>query len=146
MNRTEHIHSFFDLYAIRFNLALKGEKIDPAEVNGSFAPTFVEASPQGVVGKKNSGVFRKMFPKGISRYRKAGIKLMYLVDKEITLLNDLHAMTTVQWQAFYENKSGAIGEISFKVIYLLQTCAKECKIFAYIKDDEEQALKEHGLI
>lgn len=146
MERTDQIDAFFDAYATRFNRALLGEKVNPKEVSASFAAFFVEASPQGVIGGKNGWMFRRMIPKGFARYRKMGIKSMHIQGKDITLLDDLHAMAIIRWQSLYDRKDATTAAISFSVTYFVQQVKGNCKIFAYIAGDEERLLKEHGLI
>lgn len=146
MDRTEQIDRFFDAYAARFNRALLGEKVNPKEVSASFADFFVEAGPQGVIGGKNGWQFRRRIPKGFARYRKMGIKSMHIQGKNITLLDDLHAMTTIRWQSLYDRKDATTAAITFSVTYFLQQKNGNCKIFAYLVGDEEKLLKEHGLI
>ena len=144
--RIEQICIFFDQYADRFNLALKtGEGNIDATV-ASFADCFVEASPVGVVCGINNDEFRQVIPQGYKFYKKIGITSMNILDKEISILDDYHAMARIHWQSIYDRKDEQTGDIDFDVIYFVQDLGKGLKIFAYITGDEQKALKDNGLI
>lgn len=143
---TTQINHFFKLYENRVNDSLKGEITDVDGVVNSFAECFVEASPRGVLCSHNDRKFRKAIPKGYEFYKRIGIISMNIISKEMTILNELHAIVKVHWKSIYRKKEAAPGVIEFDVYYLLQLQQDQPKIFAYIAGDEQQALKEHGLI
>lgn len=144
-NKTQILDSFFDAYAERFNTGLNSGKADVTGTIQSFANCFIEASPVGIICGDNDDEFKKKIPEGYQFYKQAGITSMDIISKEITLLDELHAMAKVHWSCTY-NKSNKNGTIEFDVIYFLQTQNNQPKIFAYITGDEQQALKDHGLI
>lgn len=143
---TAQINQFFKLYEKRFNDSLRSEEADVDGVVNAFAGYFVEASPAGILGSQNDRKFRKAIPKGYEFYKRIGILSMVIVSKEMTLLDDLHAIVKVHWRSTYQLKDKAPGTIEFDVHYLLQLQQDQPKIFAYITGDEQQALKDHGLI
>ena len=62
-------------------------------------------------------------------------------------LDDYHALAHTHWWSSYRRKSGDTVEIEFDNIYVLRLAAgQEPQIFAYITGDEQQVLKDHGLI
>lgn len=141
----EEILKFFDRYEHQFNTALKEGTVDASEVANSFAEHFIEASPDGILAGTNDENYRKMIPKGWSAYRKMGVISMYIIQKEITLLDDLHAIVKIDWRCLY-TKNDDQGNIDFVNYYLLHQAEDQLKIFAYITGDEQKALREHGLI
>ena len=145
-SRKIELDSFFKSYALRVNEALQGISPDIEKTTRSFASCFVEASPVGIICGQNDKKFKKTIPEGYERYRKIGITSMTIVSKSISLLNDFHAMVTVNWKSSFTKKDNTSGSILFDVIYMLQTINNEYKIFAYITGDEEKALKEQGLV
>jgi hypothetical protein len=140
------IETFFNHYEDRMNKALRGETPDIDDVTQSFADCFIEASPLGVICGKNDAEFKKQIPKGYEMYKSIGIGSMNILSTEIILLNQLHIMANVNWRSNYVKKDNSKGAIEFNVIYLLQEKDGKHKIFAYITEDEQKALKEHGLI
>lgn len=145
-SRIKQIEHFFDRYEDRFNIALNTGNTDIEATTDSFADCFVEASPVGIVCGKNDQQFRQMIPQGYTAYKKMGITAMNILSKNISIIDDFHAMARIHWRSVYDRKNGKSGHIDFDVIYLVQDIGKGLKIFAYITGDEQKALKEHGLI
>lgn len=145
-NRTATIDEFFDTYATGFNEALQGGQPDTEATAQCFADCFTEASPMAIICKHNNDAFRKVIPEGYKFYREIGVTAMDLVSTEITVLDDFHAMVKAHWNCVYKRKNGEGGSIEFDVIYFVQTLQNEHKIFAYITGDEQQALKDIGLV
>lgn len=145
-NKKDIIHQFFDDYAQRFNNVLKGAEPDIDIIIASFAVCFIEANPLGVMCGKNDKTFREQIPVGYSFYKEIGINSMDILSREITILDDYHAMAKIHWNSVFTKGLGQAGNIEFDVIYLLQLAGGHCKIFAYITGDEQRALRENGLI
>ena len=147
MDRRIHLlNDFFAGYEQRFNIFLKGESLEVENTARSFSACFIEASPIGVNCGQNDRQFRSMIPKGYEFYRSIGITAMDILSKNITMLDDFHAMVKVHWNCRFTRKDDVKGKIEFDVIYLLQTTVDSPRIFAYITGDEHAALKENGLI
>lgn len=144
--REQLLNDFFAGYEQRFNRFLKGEPFEVEDTARSFSACFIEASPLGVNCGQNDLQFRSMIPKGYEFYRSIGITAMDILSKDITLLDDFHAMVKVHWNSSFTKKDNVKGRIEFDVIYLLQTNEDSTTIFAYITGDEQAALKENGLI
>ena len=143
--RIEKLEAFFDAYAKRFNEALQDKNVDVGAVVDTFAESFIEASPKGVISGKNDAEFKKAIPKGYDFYKSIGTKSMEIIDKGITLLDEFHAIVKIGWKANYEKKDGKAIIIEFDVFYIVQELKNTIKIFAYITGDEEKALKDNGL-
>lgn len=146
--RARQVEEFFVHYSRRSNEALQTPpKEDVDGVVASFAPFFVEASPRGVVGGANGDDFRRMIPEGFARYRALGGTAMTVTRVKVTELDDYNAMARVDWDFAYRRpKDGRRGNIAFQNLYLLNFASGEPKVFAYITPDEEQAMKDHGLL
>ncbi len=146
-NKQQYLDIFFDQYAGRFNQALKGEEAPDIEgTANSFAHYFIESSPLGVVCSKNDEKFKDAIPRGFDFYESIGVTSMNILSKEITILNDFHALVKVQWSSAFMRKDHSSGTIEFEVFYLLHMEKNDYKIFAYITGDEQKALKEQGLV
>lgn len=141
------VERFFAAYAKRFNDALKGDAavVDTAGVRDSFAKYFVESSPLGVHGGKNGLMFRMLIPRGFAYYKKLGTTAMTISSMTVDAIDDLHVMARVAWDSRYQ-KDGREIRIPFENVYLLQLTDAGPKIFAYITGDEQQALKDHGVL
>jgi hypothetical protein len=142
---TEQIGDFFDQYVLRFNRALAGEP-DIDAMTGAFAEHFIEASPAGVNAGSNTALFKEAVAGGLSFYRSMGIRSMEIQGKEITVLDDIHALAKVIWRSFYSREGVGEGTIEFNVFYLVQDRGGKMKIFAFITGDEQKTLQEFGLI
>lgn len=142
--RRAKLGTFFNAYAQRFSDALEERPYSTDEVVASFAETFVESSPMGVIANTREK-FREMVPKGYEFYKSIGTKGITIKSKEITLLDNLHSMVRVGWKSDYERKDGSTVSIAFDVIYFLTEVSGEPKIFSYIAGDEEKAIKDNGL-
>lgn len=139
------IKDFFLQYATRLNETLKGHPVDAEEAASCFADFFVQADPNGVLGGKNDETLREAIPKGWEHYKALGFNNIVLRSCEISRLNSMHAVARIQWQFFYEKK-GVPGEINFEIAYFVQVRENRCRIFGFVIEDENKALKEHGLV
>lgn len=148
LKQSTDLKSFFDAYAKRSNDALQNPpKEDVDGTVASFAPYLVESSPQGVMGGANNAEFRKMIGQGFAKYRDIGGTAMRVTGVKVTELDDANAMATVDWEFDYKrNKDGKTGTVGFTNRYFLNLAGDTPKIFAYITPDEQQAMKDHGLI
>lgn len=142
------LSAFFQEYAKRSDDALKNPpKEDIEGVVASFAPFFVESSPRGVMGGANNEEFRKMVPQGNDRYRKLGGKAMRATKVETLPFDDANSMAIVDWEFDYVRpKDHRAGTIKFTNRYLVNVAGPAPKIYAYMTPDEEQAMKDHGLL
>ncbi|SEL01519.1 hypothetical protein SAMN04488505_1011319 [Chitinophaga rupis] len=138
------IEQFFKDYENRFAEGLAG-KADVAATTAVFADCFIEASPRGVICGKNDDAFRASIPKGYDFYKSIGTSRMNIEHLTVTALDDLHYMVKVRWQSYYLKDERELL-IEFDVTYFLQQQQEQLKIFAYITGDEQQLLKERGVI
>lgn len=145
-SRSQQLNQFFDQYAARFNEAIRTGKTDIEATTNAFAHCFVEASPLGVNCGKNDEQFRTAIPQGYAFYKSVGITAMNILSKEISLLDEFHAMVKVHWESVFTRKDKTSGSIEFDVFYFVQSLNNTHKIFAYITGDEQAALKANGLI
>lgn len=139
------IERYFEQYEQQFRDGMAGRQVDLDAVTACFADCFVEASPVGVICSQNDEKLRQSIPKGYRFYRDIGATAMTIENKEVTLLDDYHAMIKVHWLSGY-HKEGKQISIAFDIFYFLQYLHGSLKMFAYITGDEQKVLKEHGLI
>ena len=141
------VRALFDAYGKRADAALQDPPRD--DVDGlvdSFAPYFVESSPRGVMGGANDDTFRAMIPQGYAHYRAVGGKHMTIKGLKVIELDHCHAVADVDWDFAYTNKAGQSGHVTFTNFYCITVVSGKARIFAYITPDEEQAMKDHGLV
>jgi hypothetical protein len=143
---SHRINDFFDRYAARFRDALSGGQPDVQGTANAFASSFIEASPAGIRCAANDAGFAAAIPQGYDFYRKIGTIKMEIGSREITLLDDLHAMVKIHWLSSYLKKDGARIDIGFDVFYIVQSREENIKIFCYITGDEQKALSDYGLL
>jgi hypothetical protein len=144
--RKKNIEEFFNAYESHFNNAISSGQINPDDIRESFADCFIESSPLGVNCGKNDSGFLDKITQGLDFYKGIGTQAMNIVAKDVTLLDDFHAMVKIYWRYTYlkDNNKGAID---FNVFYFVNTVQNnQVKIFAYIAGDEQKALKERGLV
>ncbi|MFZ6012160.1 MAG: hypothetical protein ACOYXT_17595 [Bacteroidota bacterium] len=127
------------------NNALFGDAYDIKSIMQSFSDFVVSANPMGVAGGKNDDQLAKAIHQGIDYYKRIGIVSMNIISKEITMLDDFHAIAKIFWSSFYGNENTS-GEIPFEVVYLVQCKEGVIKIFAYVTGDEQAAFKAHRLL
>ena len=111
-----------------------------------FSDCFIAANPAGVACGKNDEELESQILKGLQFYRSIGTRSMNVLEIAVTALNQFHALARVRWQSQYRKRDGEGERIDFDVIYLLQINGERPRIFAYITGDEEEALRERGLI
>ena len=141
------IRALFDAYAKRSDDALQDPSSEDVDgIVAAFAPYFVGSSPKGVMGGANDDAFRSMIPTGFERYRAVGGKHMTIKGLKVTELDHCHAVADVDWDFAYTNKAGESGHVTFTNFYFVTVADGAPKIFAYVTPDEEQAMKEHGLV
>ena len=145
-NRERQIDTFFNFYCDIFNKAVKSEIPGIERTAELFSPCFIAANPSGVHCGQNDETFRDAMKNGYAFYRDIGITSMDIVSKDITLLDNLHAMTKVHWKSNFIKKDGLQVSIEFENIYLTQSKGSQHRVFAYITGDEQAALKDAGLI
>ena len=141
------VRALFDAYAKRADDALRDPPVE--DVDGlvrSFADFFVESSPKGVVGGANDAAFRQMIPQGYARYRAVGGKHMTIKGLKVIELDHCHAVADIDWDFAYTNKAGRSGHVTFTNFYFVTVAGGPARIFGYVTPDEEQAMKDHGLV
>jgi len=148
-DHSQAIRALLDAYAKRMNDALADPpRVDAKGARTSFADYFVGTNPKGVRGGRNGLLFRLLLTLGFRRYRKIGTRRMELQRVDVTSLDDFHAMARTHWSSHFVRKAdGERVEIEFDNIYLLHIPeGGRPRIFAWITGDEEQVLKDHGVI
>jgi hypothetical protein len=143
--RKQKIEDFFIAYEKLYDNALAAEKVDADATAAVFTDCFMEASPLGVICGKNGKEFKEKVEQGYAFYRSIGTESMDIVKKEITILDEYHAMAKIHWSAGLVKKDLQEVMIEFDVIYFLQELDGKIRIFAYIAEDEQKAYKEHGI-
>lgn len=142
--RKKNIEEFFSAYEALFNRALSDEKVVADEVGQFFEDCFVESRPEGIVCAKNDDKFIEKIKSAFDFYRGIGSKSMTIISKDITLIDDVHAMAKIYWKYAYQ-KDDREGTIDFTNFYFIST-RDQVKIFGYIVGEEQKALAEKGLL
>jgi hypothetical protein len=97
-----------------------------------------------VICGKTDDEFAEKIRSGFEFYKGIGSTSVTIVYKEVTLLDDLHAMVKVYWRYAYV-KDEREGTIDFTNYYFVTT-RDQMKIFGYIVGDEQKALAANGLL
>lgn len=144
MTRDE-VKNFFIRYEQFFMQSLNG-KIDTDEISSLYAQEFIAASPLGVMAGKNDIIFQKTLAQGYEQYRKMGTQRMCMRDVSISPIDEIHCVAHVAWTATYSVAERSNIEIDFEVHYLMQKLDNELHVFGWISGNEQDLLKEYGVI
>lgn len=139
------LEKFFMRYEQFFTQSLEGE-IDVNELSVLYAQEFIAASPIGVMAGKNDSQFHQALTQGYEQYRKIGTKGMRVREVRISPIDELHCVAHVAWTATYANANNFKIEIDFDVHYLMQELNGKPYIFGWISGNEQELLKEYGVI
>lgn len=141
------IRAFFKGYETQYRRALKSpDGVDSRKVASHFASYFVESSPGGAHGGRNGWMFRFMITRGFAFYRKIGTRDMTLEVVEVTPIDARHATAKVAWEAHCVRRDGTAVTVPFTHVYFLREERRALKIFAYVADDQQKLLEDHGLV
>ena len=125
--------------------SLNGE-LDDTVMSELYASEFIAASPLGVLTGKNDTNFQQALSEGYEQYRKIGTKEMRVRDVEMLPIDDLHCVADVAWTASYEVANGQQVNIDFNVHYLMQNLNGKLRVFGWISGNEQELLKEYGVL
>jgi len=139
------IRALFERYERLFNAALGGD-VDMDAIAALYATDVIGAAPAGVRAANNDAAFRQVMAEGYAQYRAIGTKSMRIRDIRVTPIDDLHCLAQVGWTATYARADLPETAIDFEVAYLVQTLDGTPKVFGWITGDEQQALKDRGII
>lgn len=144
--KKKQIEEFFSAYQSHFNRGLASDDSDVSKkITSFFAPCFVESGPSGVICGKNDTQFLERIGEGFAFYKSIGSTGMNIISKDITLIDEFHALARIYWRYSY-SKDNLPGTIDFNTTYVVSLLEGEVKIFAYMTGDEHKALREKGLI
>lgn len=146
INKKQQIDDFFNQYRDIFNNAIRVDAHDIEQTAGLYSDCFIGANPLGVQCGKNNKGLRDFLLKGYDFYKKIGTTSMDIVSKEITILDEFHAMTKVRWKSNFIKPDNSKVSIEFENIYFTQTKDNQHKVFAWITGNEQTVLKEYELI
>jgi len=139
------LENFFRRYEQFFTQSLNGE-VDVNEMSALYAQEFIAASPLGVMAGKNDSQFQQALAQGYEQYRKIGTKGMRVREVSISPIDELHCVAHVAWTATYANVNNPNIAIDFDVHYLMQEINNKPQIFGWISGNEQELLKEYGVI
>lgn len=141
----ESLEQFFQRYEHFFMQSLNGE-VDCNMISELYAPEFITASPLGVMAGKNDDDFRQALSGGYEQYRKIGTKEMRVKSVEVTPIDELHCIARVSWTASYVPENKPQVDIDFDVHYLMQEINGQLRVFGWISGNEQELLKQYGVI
>ena len=139
------VRELFERYERSFNQAMSGE-LNMREVASLYASHFISATPAGVMTGKNNDQLKQVMAQGYARYRAIGTKEMRIRDVRVAPLDEHHCVAHVAWTGTYARKDQPDVAIDFDVHYFVQQLDGEPKVFGWVSGDEEELLKEHGII
>lgn len=141
----DSLKQFFQRCEQFFMQSLDGE-LDDTVMSELYASEFIAASPLGVLTGKNDTNFQQALSEGYEQYRKIGTKEMRVRDVEMLPIDDLHCVADVAWTASYEVANGQQVNIDFNVHYLMQNLNGKLRVFGWISGNEQELLKEYGVL
>jgi len=141
----DKVRNFFRRYEQFFMQSLNGE-VDPNELSSLYAQEFIAASPLGVMAGKNDMIFQEALEQGFEQYRKMGTQGMRVRDVSISPIDEIHCVAHVAWAATYAVAEKPNIEIDFEVSYLMQELDNALHVFGWISGNEQDLLKEYGVI
>ncbi|MGV3185361.1 nuclear transport factor 2 family protein [Weissella paramesenteroides] len=138
------VKALFKEYEQSFNFALTG-KINVEQISKFYTDEFIAVNPHGVkTGQKNT-TFKENLSSGYAYYRNIGTKKMQCEKVSVIQLDNLHVIAQTKWEAIYVKNNKEI-KIPFSSSYLIQFRKNRPFIFGWITGDEQQLMKENGLI
>lgn len=140
------VEKLFERYERLFNQAIGSEGVDMDDIASLYASEFIGAAPAGVRAGKNDDEFKQVMAQGYAHYREIGTKEMRLRNLRLTPIDDHHCLAHVGWNATYLREGEPDRAIDFDVHYLVQQLDGEPKVFGWISGDEQELLKEHGIV
>lgn len=141
----ETLEKFFQRYEQFFMQSLSGE-IDGNEMSELYSTEFIAASPLGVLAGKNDADFQQALSGGYEQYRQIGTKSMHVRNVEMLRIDELHCVADVSWTASYEVENKPQIDIDFDVYYLMQELNGKLRIFGWISGNEQELLKQYGVL
>lgn len=141
----DDVKNFFMRYAQFFMRSLHGE-LDADELSALYAPEFIAASPLGVMTGKNDRTFQEALAQGYAQYRQMGTKGMRVRDVSVSPIDQMHCVAHVAWTATYAVAGGPDVDIDFEVHYLMQELDRKLHVFGWIAGNEQELLRESGVI
>lgn len=143
--KKEQVEKFFQKYEQFFMQSLIG-KLNSDEITELYAPEFIAASPMGVMTGKNDIDLQKTLSNGYEQYRKMGTIDMHVCKIKIYPIDEYHGVAHVFWRASYQKSDKSRVDIDFEVHYLMQEIKGKLRVFGWISGNEQEVLKEYGII
>ena len=143
--KKEQVEKFFQKYEQFFMQSLSGNVIFD-EITELFAPEFIAASPMGVMTGKNDIDFQKALSYGYEQYRKMGTIGMHICKIKVYPIDEYHSVAHVSWRASYQKSDKSRVDIDFEVHYLMQEIKGKLRVFGWISGNEQEVLRENGII
>ena len=141
----ERLKEFFCRYESFFMKSLY-EEIDSEEILNLYASEFIAATPLGVMTGKNDDDFKQALFAGYEQYRKMGTIDMHVCKIKIYPIDEYHGVAHVFWRASYQKSDKSRVDIDFEVHYLMQEIKGKLRVFGWISGNEQEVLKEYGII
>ena len=143
--KKEQVEKFFQKYEQFFMQSLSGNVIFD-EITELYAPEFIAASPMGVMTGKNDIDFQKALSYGYEQYRKMGTIGMHICKIKVYPIDEYHSVAHVSWRASYQKSDKSRVDIDFEVHYLMQEIKGKLRVFGWISGNEQEVLRENGII
>jgi hypothetical protein len=139
------VRKFFERYESFFNRSLVGD-VDMDEAAALYASEFIVASPAGVTTGRNDDQLKQTMAQGYAHYRAIGTKEMRIRNVRLSVMDDHHCVAHIAWTATYARKDQPDVTIDFDVHYFVQKLDAEPQVFGWVSGDEQELLRQHGII
>ncbi|MNP73911.1 hypothetical protein D3C76_1707000 [compost metagenome] len=87
-----------------------------------------------------------MLTQGFAHYRTMGTKEMHIRNVRLSPIDEHHCLAHVAWTATYARQDQPDAAIDFDVHYFVQKLDGEPKVFGWVTGDEQELLRQHGII
>ena len=140
------VRKHFERYERLFNETLRNGDMDMHEIASLYAAEFIASAPAGVMTGKNDDGFRQAMAKGYAHYREIGTREMRICNLRLSSIDEHHCLAHVAWTARYARENQSDKAIDFDVHYLVRQSEGETKVFGWMSGDEQELLKQHGIV
>lgn len=139
------VRKLFERYERLFNASLAGD-VDTKQLAALYTSSFISATPAGIMAGKNDERLKQAMAQGYARYRALGTKDMRIRDVVVSPIDQDHCVAHVSWTATYARKDRGDVSIDFDVHYFVRTFGGTPKVFGWVSGDEQELLRQHGII
>lgn len=140
----EDVQHFFGVYQKLSQQALEG-KDNLDKLTDLFAPQFIYSSPFGVEIGDNRDNITHLIRSKIQEMRGKGQKQIEIDSMEVIIVDEVHAMPKVTWEATYD-LNGRTVKVKYVIGYMLKYLDGVIRLYGWMATgDQDDALRKVGI-